>query len=215
LYMKVAFQFTTKIFSTLPANRLLAVSRPVLSRVIGSPTTILQQIRDSRLPAAVFSGAFRRLTRPNGRVVKKLSASRPLNYDTMIAGINSGDLTAAPPKVAPAGAPNTADFATRIFSLGLSGWWLWLIRKHIALFFPLVILLLLLAALTGACGKLRIICRSGQAEGKSGCRRGTRKPATGGGGACCRPCTAKIHAEIERRIGDTCGYRDGRGRGQS
>jgi hypothetical protein len=60
-YMKVAVQFTVKTFATLPANRLLAMSKPVLLRVMGSPTTIAQQIRDSRLPLATFSGAFRRV----------------------------------------------------------------------------------------------------------------------------------------------------------
>src|SRR5207253_10930569 len=59
-YMKVALQFRAKTFVALPANTLLAMSRPVLSRVMGSPTTIAQQIRDSRLRVATFSGAFRR-----------------------------------------------------------------------------------------------------------------------------------------------------------
>jgi hypothetical protein len=150
LYMKVAVQFTAKTFSTLPRNTLLAMSRPVLSRVMGSPTTIAQQIRDSRLPMAVFSGAFRRLVRPNGKFVKKLAVTAPMDYDALVSRVNNGEITAAPPKVAPAGAPNTSEFAERIFPFRLPAWVLWLIRHNRLALAVLLVLLLLVGLATGA-----------------------------------------------------------------
>ncbi len=147
LYMKVAIRFTEKTFSTLPENRLLAISKPVLSRVMGSPTTILKQIQDSRLPIAVFSGAFRRLVRPNGKFIKKLSFGGAFNYDALVNRINSGEITAAPPKATPAGMPNTLDFATHIFPHQLPGW---LIRNSQYVLLILLVVLFLIALVTGA-----------------------------------------------------------------
>lgn len=150
LYMKVAVQFTVKTFSTLPGNKLLAMSKPVLARVMGSPTTIMQQIRDSRLPTAVFSGAFRRLVRPNGKFIRKLGVGGTFNYDTLVNRINRGELTAAPPKVTPAGMPNTRDFANYIFPSWLPAWLVCLIKNSQRVLLILLVLLLLLALATGA-----------------------------------------------------------------
>jgi hypothetical protein len=149
LYMKVAIQFTVKTFATLPQNKLLAMSKSVLARVMGSPTTILQQIRDSRLPAAVFSGAFRCLVRPNGKFARKIGASRAINYDELVSRINAGDLTAAPPKATPAGMPNTQDFANRIFPSWLPAWLVCLIKHSRRVLLILLVLLLLIALVTG------------------------------------------------------------------
>jgi hypothetical protein len=145
LYMKVALQFTAKTFATLPANTLLAMSKPVLSRVMGSATTIAQQIRESRLPAAVFSGAFRRRVRPKGKFVQKLAAGQ-LNFDRLVTRINDGTLTAAPRKTTPAGLPNTAEFADHLFPDRLPAWLRWLVR-HRWLASLIVLVILVLAAL--------------------------------------------------------------------
>jgi hypothetical protein len=147
LYMKVAVQFTVKTFATLPPNKLLAISKPVLSRVMGSPTTILQQIRDSRLPEAVFSGAFRRLVRPNGKFTKKIGANLRFDYDSLVTRVNAGSLTAAPPKVTPASIPDTQAFANRILPSSLPGW---LIKHNQFVLFLLLLLLFVIAFITGA-----------------------------------------------------------------
>jgi hypothetical protein len=149
LYMKVAVQFTVKTFATLPHNKLLAMSKPVLARVMGSPTTVLQQIRDSRLPMAVFSGAFRRLVRPNGKFIRKIGVSGAFNYDTLVSRINSGELTAAPPKETPAGMPDTQDFADHIFPAWLPAWLICLIKNSRRVLLILLALLLLFALVTG------------------------------------------------------------------
>jgi hypothetical protein len=148
-YMKVAVQFTVKTFATLPANTLLAMSKPVLPRVMGSPTTIAQQIRDSRLPIAAFSGAFRRLLRPKGKFAQKLAGGN-LDYHALVGHINDGTITAAPPKGTPAGMPDTSEFAGYLFPYHLPAWVLGLIRHPwLALLIALVVLLLVGLA-TGA-----------------------------------------------------------------
>lgn len=147
LYMKVAVQYSAKTFATLPPSKLLAMSRPVLSRVMGSPTTVLQQLRESRLPVAMFSGSFRRLVRPNGKLVKKLGASGSFDYDSLVSRVNAGTLTAAPPKVTPAGIPDTQDFANKIFPVFFPAW---LIKHSQLVFLLLLLILLVIAFVTGA-----------------------------------------------------------------
>jgi hypothetical protein len=162
LYMKVAVQFTVKTFATLPPNKLLAISKPVLSRVMGSPTTILQQIRDSRLPEAAFSGAFRRLVRPNGKFTKKIGANLRFDYDSLVTRVNAGSLTAAPPKVTPASIPETQAFANRIFPSSLPGW---LIKHNQLVLFLLLLLLFVIAFITGAWVVIAVIAAAVVAAG--------------------------------------------------
>jgi hypothetical protein len=147
--MYVTFQYTQKTFSKLPDNVLMALTKPVHTRVMGSPATIYQQITDSILPATVFSGAFRRLIRPNGKLVKRLEANGPLVYNDLVTKINDGTLTAAPPKIVPAGLPNTKDFSAKIFPYQLSHLMLWLLKNSLLAFIILVVLLLLLMFITG------------------------------------------------------------------
>lgn len=146
LYMHVSMQFTAKTFATFSPNKLLAVSKPVLSRVMGSPTTILQQIRESRLPEAIFSGSFRRLVRPNGKLAQKIGSHVKLDYESLVTRVNDGTLTAAPLKVTPAGIPDTETFANDIFSPGLDAG---LVKHRWIVVLLLLILLLLLGLATG------------------------------------------------------------------
>ncbi len=148
--MQVTVRYTQKTFSKLPDNVLMAMTKPVHTRVMGSPTTIYQQISDSILPTTVFSGAFRRLIRPNGKLVKRLGANGPLVYNDLVTKINDGTLTAAPPKKMPVGLPNTKDFSGKIFPYQLSHLVLWLLKNRLLIFIILVVLLLLLMFITGA-----------------------------------------------------------------
>lgn len=114
LYMKVALLYSQKTFNRVQSNVLLALSRPVLGRIMGSPTTLYQQIKESRLPAAVFSGSFRRLVAPNRRVAKLSSDAKKIQYQSIVTGLNDGRLTAAPPKETPAGIFTLQNIADKI-----------------------------------------------------------------------------------------------------
>ncbi len=149
-YMKVAAEFTRRTFSVIPQTAFLALSQPVLSRVKGSPTTILQQIRDSRLPAAAFSGAFRRLVRPRAKLARKLGASKPFSHGTLVRGLNQGTLTAAPARKTPGGMPNTRDIGQGIFPLDLPAPLLWLVRRSTVLLVLLLLLAIVVGIATGA-----------------------------------------------------------------
>jgi hypothetical protein len=148
--MKVALRYTTQTLSKLPNSGLLAMSKPVLPRVMGSPTTILQQIKVSRVPAAMFSGAFRRMIRPRGRFLTKLSAGAPFDYGQLVADVNSGKITAGPTGGLPAGLPNTQDIGSTISGAPETGLMAWLEKNRLWLLIVLLVLFLILFLVTGA-----------------------------------------------------------------
>jgi hypothetical protein len=147
--MKVALQYTLSTVSKFTGPVLLAVSKPVLSRILGSPTTLYQQLQVSKTPTAVFSGAFRRLVRPQGKFIKKLSPSGNFDYSGMVTALTNGDLDAGPVAITPAGLPNTQDIAGQITGTPLPAWLQWLITNRVWVLIALLLLALVLAFIAG------------------------------------------------------------------
>lgn len=114
-YMKVAVNFTLKTLAVIPESQLLALCKPLMSKVMGGPSTVLHQIRESPLPAAVFSSSFRRLTRPRGTFTKKLGDKRKFAFTDVVERLTAGTITAAPQRVTPKAIPNTKDIAGWMF----------------------------------------------------------------------------------------------------
>ncbi len=109
---KAAIAFATPLFTAtfrkLPTTQLVAISRAVLPRVMGSPTTLFHQLTVSRLPVAALSAAFRRFMRPRGPFARRTGITAD-NFTSVVDGLNDGTLTAAPPRPTPAGLPTTTD----------------------------------------------------------------------------------------------------------
>ena len=155
--MLVATKYTIRTFDKLKAAPLLALTKPVLSKVMGSPTTVYHQLRESRLPAAVVSGSFRRLVRPNGKLVKKLGGRNKLDYSSVVQRLNDGSLTASPPRVTPVGLPNTKDLADQINAHRPPAWKAWLAEHGLELFLLLLVIFIVLAVVTGAFGMFALL----------------------------------------------------------
>jgi len=124
----------------------MAVSRPLLPKIMGSPTTLYHQLKESRLPVAAFSGAFRRQLRPRGPLARRAGIDRA-DYGKVVEGLNNGTLTAAPERKPSEDLPTTGELGASLRPTGLSA--------LLARFGPLLILLLLLlllalAIITGA-----------------------------------------------------------------
>jgi hypothetical protein len=145
--MFVSHKYTAATFSKLDESGLLAMTSSVHKKVMGSPTTIYHQLTESRLPAAVFNGAFRRLVRPNGPLAKKMPKNRKINYKDIVTGLNSGKITASPPRPLPAGLPNIKDVTGKI-SKPVPPFIKWLIKNKWLLFL-LAFIFLILALITG------------------------------------------------------------------
>ena len=148
--MKVALQMTVKTVSKLPQQVMMAVSSPVLSRVLGSPTTIYHQIRQSHIPPAIYSGAFRRLVRPRGKLAGKISSGGNWVFDDLVTGLNNNTLSLGPKNILPAGLPNTQQIAGEISPANLPAGLLFLIKYALWILIILLVLFILLAVLTGS-----------------------------------------------------------------
>ncbi|MDE3249927.1 MAG: hypothetical protein KGO82_14785, partial [Bacteroidota bacterium] len=144
--IKIAMKYSEKTLSRLSAASLISVSKPVLSRIMGSPTTLLHQLNESILPAALFSGTYRRIVRPGGRVSKKLKGIR---HDEVVNLVNEGKISAEPPKQTPAALPDTQKLANEIKPKNISGWLSWIIKNSLLVLLILLLLFLVLAILTG------------------------------------------------------------------
>lgn len=134
----------------LSAERTLIFFSPLLKKVKGSPTTLHYQLQQSTLPSASLSVAFRRMIRPRGPYFEKLKiADASFDHAAMIRDLNSGTISAAPPKQTPPGIVTTdtivnglpnGKYLPRARLFDMYGLWLLLI---------LLVLLLFLALLTG------------------------------------------------------------------
>jgi hypothetical protein len=93
-------------------TRVLSLTAPIHSRVAVGDKTLYYKLSASPMTTAISSVASRRVLRSRGRVRKLLQAStfRP---STLIKQLNSGAISAAPKRTAPAGVPTLGQIITR------------------------------------------------------------------------------------------------------
>lgn len=84
-------------------ERVFQITSLLHAKIKGSPYTIRYLTRNSLLPAAVLSGSFRKMTRPNGLPAKRLlpGGNTGGQVAELIRQLNEGKITAAPPLVLP------------------------------------------------------------------------------------------------------------------
>jgi hypothetical protein len=103
LALSAGFQTLRKNLEPLRAAEVVAVTRAVHARVLGSPQTIRELVTHSRLPDAAVEPAFRALLRPRGRIARQALPEANRRPTEMVSRLNEGKVTAANPKVAPPG----------------------------------------------------------------------------------------------------------------
>jgi hypothetical protein len=112
----------TRFLEPLPPEEIIAVTHQVHTRILGSPTTIRHQVKASRLPQAALRATFRRLTRPRGAMMRKLAPADSGKPADMLTKLNTGQITAAPPKVQPANQISLADAAAGLLPDWIPDW---------------------------------------------------------------------------------------------
>ncbi|HKS29812.1 MAG TPA: hypothetical protein VJS44_18460 [Pyrinomonadaceae bacterium] len=132
-----------KHLSALPPAKVLQVTAAVHRKILGSPVTVHHHVRESRLPPAALSGAFRKLLRPHGLLAQRFLTDPARNIPQIINQLNDGTITAAPPKGTSADAP-TLENVAEATAPKIPGWLAWLLKYNLWL---LVIILALLLAL--------------------------------------------------------------------
>ncbi|MGI9069301.1 MAG: hypothetical protein ACR2HX_23235 [Pyrinomonadaceae bacterium] len=149
--MTVSKFYSAQFFAELLPARLLAVTTPVHAKVMGSPTTIRHQLSESRLKTPVFSAAFRRLTRPAGKLAQRLSFDgQQFDYAALVNAVNDGRITPAPPRAVPKGIPSVDDLAKRIQPRTFPAWLPWVMRNRWWVLLVALVVLVLIGVLTGA-----------------------------------------------------------------
>jgi hypothetical protein len=80
---------------------VLAYTTPLHARVLGSPQTIAAILAGTPLTCGVLRPAWRRLTRANGPVARRLALARTVTAPAILDRINGGSLRVAPPPALP------------------------------------------------------------------------------------------------------------------
>lgn len=148
--LSAGYQIFRKNLLPLSNDQILALTVPVHARVMGSPATIRQQVAESRLPQAALQPAFRSLTRPRGRIMKKALPDSDAKPTDLIVQLNEGRITAADPKTAPEGQIGLDDLTEGLVPKWVPGWLKAILRRLLLLWIILLVLLLLVFLLAGA-----------------------------------------------------------------
>jgi hypothetical protein len=149
--VQVAVQLHAQVFARLTPPLLLAATRAVHAKVMGSPTTVFHQARESRLVVPVFSAPFRRLVRPAGKLAQQLSAhTGGFDRGAVIASVNDGRVSPAPPRGVPPDLASVDNLADRIGGDDSSPGLQWLVDNRWWLLAAVLALAVLLGVATGA-----------------------------------------------------------------
>jgi hypothetical protein len=99
-------------------DRLLAFTAPIHARVLGSSKTIAFTMRASTVPPTLVGTTVRKVLRPRARVTRLGTFTASQTATGLIARVNAGEVSAAPPKTVPPNLPTGPAIAD---SLGGSG----------------------------------------------------------------------------------------------
>ena len=151
--MHFAESLKTNFIGKLDPRKTVLFFSPLLKKIKGSPTTLRHQMLESRIPTASVSPAFRRLVRPRGAYFKKLAAADPgFTHGGLLGDLNEGKVSAAPPKVTPAGILTDEGIAGQLPGRRFGSQLRHLIRHRLRILLLLLLLALLLGLALGIWG---------------------------------------------------------------
>lgn len=132
-------------------EKWLMLASPMQKRVMNEGITVFHQVKQSKIPQAALSAPMRKLLRPRGKLLKRLSFDANVTPNNLLhrLNLNEDNISAAPPRVTPARLNTLQDLSDTLkpknlpnFLINLLGKYPWL--KWIPLVLALILLLLLL-----------------------------------------------------------------------
>ncbi|MGN6816539.1 MAG: hypothetical protein ACTHK3_10725, partial [Solirubrobacterales bacterium] len=148
-------------------ERPLSLTAPVQAKILGSPTTVEHLRKSSRVPPVLTSTAFRRVTRPQSRLIRTLPFTAEATPANLLQRANAGEVTAAPPKTVPSGVVTIDDAVAAAEPQGASHWIFTLLKRYPWLPWLLiglgVVLLILLALVSLVLGIVAFVALVGLA----------------------------------------------------
>jgi hypothetical protein len=142
--------------ASVAPGALLMLTAPVKARVLTQGRTVRQQMIESPLHLAVTSSTMRRLLRPRARIARQLelTVGGELGTGALVAAVNDGAVSAAPPREPPAEllTPDVLASAVDPAEGSSAGAWLgaWLARHPRLVLLSLLLLVVLALVLVGA-----------------------------------------------------------------
>jgi len=103
-------------------ERAFAVLAPVATRVMTGGKTLAYTQAASLVQPALTSAAMRRVVRPGGRLIRSLPFTASITPANLLARLNAGQVSPAPPKTVPPGLPTTTKAAQAAASPGTPSW---------------------------------------------------------------------------------------------
>ena len=100
--------------ATTQPQRTLNLTAPVNKRVMSGDMTMYFRMAGTFAPPTIVSSQMRRMTRPGARLIEQLPFSAAVSPDTLVARAMTGTVSAAIPKVKPAGLPSIDDLAKNL-----------------------------------------------------------------------------------------------------
>lgn len=85
-------------------QKALQLIAPLQKRILAGGVTIQHALGESFVQPAMTSAALRRAIRPRARMVRSLPFDGARRLDQLVTRVNAAEVSAAPPRVAPAGA---------------------------------------------------------------------------------------------------------------
>jgi len=95
-------------------EKSLLLTAPLHKRIMASPFTVYHELTQSRVQPAMTSAALRRVIRPRGRLVRALPFAASVQPANLLARVNNGEVSAAPPKQVPAGLTTANQIAEKL-----------------------------------------------------------------------------------------------------
>jgi hypothetical protein len=108
LAREVSWRFHVQSLTPLAAvssERALMTVGPVAKRVLQTGSTVSALMKTSLVPPVYTSTALRRVVRPGSRLIRILPFTSAVTPQNLMARVNAGEVTAAPPKTIPPGLP--------------------------------------------------------------------------------------------------------------
>jgi hypothetical protein len=137
-------------------ERFLSITAPVQRRVLAEGLTVHYQAQRSTLPLALTSKTVRQALRPAGRIARLGGFDANRSPANLLARVNLGEVSAAPPKVISPNLPSEDQIRGQLEPKGLPRPWLelllqnpWLRYLPLALALLLILFLFILTPLLG------------------------------------------------------------------
>jgi len=147
--METVRAIQTNFVQRLAPAEMLAVFAPVLKKVKGSPTTLFHQLTNSIVPPSALNSAMRRMIRPRGAYGKRLrAANASFNHGALVRDLNSGRISAAPPKQVSDSVITDERIAEQLPNAHEPAWLQWVLTHRLVL----LVLLLVIALVIGGVG---------------------------------------------------------------